>query len=88
MILRYLKGTPHLGLVFDRNRSTSLDVIGYVDSDYGGDLDGRRSLSGYIFTVCGCSISWKSSLQSNVAVSTTQVEYISATEGVKEAIWL
>lgn len=87
-IFRYLKGTSDIGLVFDRKMATTNDVIGYVDSDYGGDLDRRRSLSGYIFTLCNSAISWKATLQSIAALSTTEAEYISATEGVKEAIWL
>ncbi|CAL0304779.1 unnamed protein product [Lupinus luteus] len=44
-IFRYLKGTSGIGLVFDRNKATTDDVVGYVDSDYGGDIDRRRSLS-------------------------------------------
>lgn len=87
-ILRYLKGTSDLGLIFDTSKASSEIIIGYVDSDYGGDLDHRKSLSSYIFTVCGCAVSWKSSLQSVAALSTTEAEYIAATEGVKEAIWL
>jgi hypothetical protein len=87
-IFRYLKGTSGIGLVFDRRQATTDDVVGYVDSDYGGDLDRRRSLSGYIFTLCNSAISWKATLQSIAALSTTEAEYISATEGVKEAIWL
>jgi len=51
-IFRYLKGTSGIGLVFDRKMATTNDVVGYVDSDYGGDLDRRRSLSSYIFTLC------------------------------------
>lgn len=87
-IFRYLKGSSDLGLVFDRSKATSHDVVGFVDSDYGGDLDRRRSLSGYIFNLCSSAISWKSSLQSIAALSTTEAEYIAATEGVKEATWL
>ena len=85
-IFRYLKGTSDIGLVFDK--TTTNDVVGFVDSDYGGDLDRRRSLSGYIFTLCNGAISWKATLQSIAALSTTEAEYIAATEGVKEARWL
>ncbi|CAH9096877.1 unnamed protein product [Cuscuta epithymum] len=87
-ILRYLKGASSLGLVFNRNASVSTDIVGFVDSDYGGDLDRRRSLSSYIFTLCNCAISWKATLQSIATLSTTEAEYIAATEGVKEATWL
>ncbi|KAE9617992.1 putative RNA-directed DNA polymerase [Lupinus albus] len=44
-IFRYLKGTSDIGLVFDRSKATPNDVVGYVDSDYAGDNDRRRSLS-------------------------------------------
>ena len=60
-ILRYVKGTVDKGLVFDRNKASTCDVIGFVDSDYAGDLDRRRSISGYIFTMCTSVISWKAS---------------------------
>jgi hypothetical protein len=87
-ILRYLKGTTDFGLLFDKNSVKTNDVIGFVDSDYAGDLDKRRSISGYIFSLCGSAVSWKASLQSVVALSTTEAEYVASTEGVKEAIWM
>jgi len=85
-VFRYLKGTTHIGLVFDNNKVSHNNIIGYVDSDYVGDLDKQRSLSGYIFTLCNSAINWKASLQSIVALSTTEAEYLSLIEGVKEAI--
>ncbi|KAE8654946.1 hypothetical protein F3Y22_tig00117034pilonHSYRG00285 [Hibiscus syriacus] len=45
-------------------------VVGYVDSDYAGDLDKRRSTTGYLFTLAKAPVSWKSTLQSTVALST------------------
>ncbi|KAH9753276.1 hypothetical protein KPL71_015010 [Citrus sinensis] len=56
--------------------------------DYAVDKDRRRSITGFMFTMYGGAISWKSSLQSVVALSTTEAEYIALTEAVKEAIWL
>nr|GEV94323.1 retrotransposon protein, putative, Ty1-copia subclass [Tanacetum cinerariifolium] len=87
-ILRYLKGTSNIGLSFEKGRASPNGVVGYVDSDYAGDLDARKSLSSYIFSHCGSAISWYSFLQAITALSTTEAEYISSTEGVKEAIWL
>jgi hypothetical protein len=84
----YLRGTIDVGLVYDRGNGISSSVIGYVDSDYAGDLDKRRSLTGFVFTLSGCAISWKATLQSIVLLSTTEAEYMAATEAVKEAIWL
>ncbi|KAG8488507.1 hypothetical protein CXB51_016436 [Gossypium anomalum] len=63
-------------------------VIGYVDTDFAGDLDRRRSLTGYVFTIRGCVISWKATLQTTVALSTTEVEYMAITEACQEAILL
>ena len=70
---------------FERNDSV---LSGYVDSDFTGDLDRRRSLTGYIFSIGGCAVSWKATLQPTVALSTTEAEFMAATEAVKEAMWL
>ena len=56
--------------------------------DYVGDLDKRRSTSGYIFTLGSGPISWKAMLQDIVALSITKAEYFAAMEGAKEAVWL
>ncbi|KAG8497073.1 hypothetical protein CXB51_008352 [Gossypium anomalum] len=61
---------------------------GYVDADFTRDPDRRRSLTGYVFTIGGCAISWKVTLQTTVALSTTEAEYMAITEACKEAIWL
>nr|GEV86095.1 retrovirus-related Pol polyprotein from transposon TNT 1-94 [Tanacetum cinerariifolium] len=87
-MLRYLKWTSNIGLSFEKGCASPNEVVGYVDSDYAGDLNARKSLSSYIFSHCSSAISWYSSLQAIIALSTTKAEYISYTEGVKEAIWL
>ena len=84
-IFRFLQGTKNTCLHFGKSTG---DVIGYVDSDFAGDLDKRRSLTGYLFTFGGTAISWKASLQSTTALSTTEAEYMAITEAVKEGIWL
>ncbi|KAK9180633.1 hypothetical protein WN944_023766 [Citrus x changshan-huyou] len=70
------------------SRSTEVNVEGYMDADYTGDLNKRRSLTGYLFTLSNCTINWKASLQSVVALSTTEADYTAAAEAFKEAIWL
>ena len=84
-IMRYLRGSSSVCLQFGRTRD---GIAGYVDSDYAGDLDKRRSLIGYVFTIGGCAISWKAILQSTVALLTTEVEYMAVTETYKETLWL
>jgi hypothetical protein len=65
-----------------------LDVHGFVDVDWAGDLDHRISTSGYVFTLFGGAISWMSKKQVVVALSTTKVEYMEATHASKEVVWL
>jgi hypothetical protein len=60
-------------------------VEGFVDSDYGKDLDKGRSITGYVFKVMGNVVSWKARLQ---ALSSTETEYVALTEAVKEALWM
>uniref|UniRef100_A0A3Q7EZJ0 Reverse transcriptase Ty1/copia-type domain-containing protein n=1 Tax=Solanum lycopersicum TaxID=4081 RepID=A0A3Q7EZJ0_SOLLC len=63
-------------------------VTGYSDSDYAGDVDTRRSMTGYVFTLGGSVVSWKATLQPTVTLSTTEAEYMVLTEAAKEGIWL
>jgi hypothetical protein len=84
-IFRFLRGTADHFLQFGR---TTKGLIRYVDSDYADDLDKRRSLAGYVFTVGSCAMSWKAVLQPVVALSTTEAEYMAIAEACKELIWL
>ena len=87
-IIRYLKGTLEVGLVYGGEDKSGHTLIDYVDADFAGDLDKRRSQTGYLFTLEGCTVSWKVTLQNVVALSTTEAEYTAAAEALKEAIWL
>jgi hypothetical protein len=75
-------------LVYDRGSGIGFSVIGYVDLDYSGDLDKRRFLTGYVFILLGCATSWKATLQSTVALSITEAEYMVAAKAMEVAIWL
>ena len=87
-ILRYLQGTSTVGLLFDAHSEDAQVLLGYVDSDYGGDLDERKSTSGYTFTLAGGCVSWRSTKQKCISQSSTEAEYVAAAEAAKEAIWL
>ncbi|XP_048490429.1 secreted RxLR effector protein 161-like [Beta vulgaris subsp. vulgaris] len=85
-IFRYLKGTADVGLIYGND--TECLVTGYSDSDYAGDIDTRRSMTGYVYTLGGSVVSWKATLQSSVTLSTTEAEYMALTAAAKEGIWL
>jgi len=72
-VLWYIKGTIDVRLVFEKDSIGKQECIGYIDSDYAGDLDKRRSTIGYVFTLSKAPVSWCSILQSNVALSTTEL---------------
>jgi hypothetical protein len=84
-ILRYIKGTSDVALCYGGSEFT---VRGYVDSDFAGDLEKRKSTTGYVFIIAGGAVSWVSKLQTVVALSTTEAEYMAATQACKEAIWM
>nr|GEV11038.1 retrovirus-related Pol polyprotein from transposon TNT 1-94 [Tanacetum cinerariifolium] len=67
---------------------SDLIVKGLVDSDYAGDLEGSISTTGYVFTFFGGIVSRVSKLQSIVAMSTTEAEYVAVAQASKEVVWL
>jgi hypothetical protein len=86
-LLRYLKGTIDMGLNFPSDNGQQ-GVRVYTDADFGGELDKRRSTSGMIACLHGGAVLWGSKLQSVVATSTAEAEYIAAAYAAKEALWL
>ncbi|XP_047949664.1 secreted RxLR effector protein 161-like [Salvia hispanica] len=88
-LMRYMKGASDIGILFDGANEVCGDaLVGWSDSDFAGNIDTRRSQSGYVFTLYGAAVSWKSSLQSVVALSTTEAEFMALTAAVKESYWL
>ncbi len=63
-------------------------MVGFSDSDWAGDIESRRSVSGYMFQLCGAPISWKSKKQTSVALSTAEAEYMALSSAAQEAVWL
>ncbi|XP_042059574.1 secreted RxLR effector protein 161-like [Salvia splendens] len=79
----------NVGILFKGDDEVKGDaLVGYCDSDYVENIDSRKSHSGYIFTMYGAAVSWKSSLQSVAALPTTKAEYMALTAAVKESFWL
>ncbi|GJZ30517.1 putative RNA-directed DNA polymerase [Tanacetum coccineum] len=84
-IFRYLRGTSKLGITFGNGKPM---LVGFTDSDMAGNKDNMKSTSGYLMTFAGGAVSWQSRLQKCVALSTTEAEYMAATEACKELLWL
>ena len=84
-ILKYLKTTQDMSIVFSGFNKGEL--IGFADANWAGDLDTRRSTTGYVFFLNGSAISWNSKLQPTVATSSTEAEYMGLYSTTQEAIW-
>jgi hypothetical protein len=84
-VLSYLPRTAESGIVFGGSK---LKLRGYCDANYAGDINTRRSTSGYVFMIEEGAVSWASKLQPTVAFSTVEAEYMSAAFATKEALWL
>ena len=85
-VMRYLKGTIDLGLYYGRDNDYNL--YGYTDSNWARSAANRKSTLGRFYCLGSTMISWFSKKQSNVALSTTEAEYIAAYSASWEAIWL
>ena len=68
-------------------RGSGLDLTAYGDADYAGKYDDRRSVSGTVITLGGAAVSWASSTQACVTLSTAEAEYVALGERVKEALF-
>ena len=85
-ILKYLQKTRDWWLVFGGEQE--LVMRGYSDAGFESDPDDYKSQTGYVFTINEGVVNWKSCKQSTLADSTTESEYIAASEASKEAVWL
>ena len=83
-IWQYIKTTKNRGILY--KSSNIPELVGYVDSDWGGDYTTRKSTTGYIFLLGNSSISWSSKLQKSVAISSYEIEYMTLKEASKELI--
>lgn len=92
-LLRYLRGTIDYKLTYSGSPTSPANIrsfptiSGFCDADWGSDLNDRRSITGYVFTLAGGAISWQSKKQPTVALSSVEAEYMASTQATKEALW-
>ena len=77
-VLRYLAGTQDLGITYHRDSGFKNQLYAFADADHAGDVEGRKSVSGYVVMLNGGAISWQSSRQAVVALSSAEAEYYAA----------
>lgn len=87
-ILSYVAGTMDCGIEYRGSENDEITLEGYSDSDYAGDVETRRSTTGYVFQVAGGPVTWASQRQKLVTLSTTEAEYVAASITAREAVWL
>ncbi|KAJ9542359.1 hypothetical protein OSB04_028865 [Centaurea solstitialis] len=85
-IFKYLKGQPRLGLWYPND--SSFDLVAYTDCDYGGANLDRKSTSGGCQFLGGRLVSWQCKKQTTVSQSTTEAEYIDASQCCSQVLWI
>jgi hypothetical protein len=85
-ILRYLQGTTNFGILYKRDGMDELRA--FTDSDYAGDVEDRKSTSGYVFLMSSGAVSWLSKKQPIVTLSTTEAEFVAAAGCASQAVWM
>ena len=86
-LLRYLKGIPEMGVVFSAQPG-SLALVGHSDSNFTTPSSAGKSVSGYVFSLGSGVVSYRSKLQSTVAKSTAEAEYVALGLATAEALYL
>lgn len=86
-ILRYIQGTPDLGLMYVKGNNDREPLIAYADADWGNSED-RKSTTGYLYKLFGNIVCWATRRQTTVAQSSTEAEFITLAMYVTEWLWL
>ncbi|GKB77702.1 hypothetical protein Tco_0944597 [Tanacetum coccineum] len=87
-ILKYLRNTKDMFLIYGGDIKQKLRVSCYTDAGYLTDADDLKSQTGYVFILNGGVVDWKSTKQSIFATSSVEAEYIAAYDASKEAVWV
>lgn len=86
-VLRYIKTTRTHGLVLGGHKGRPT-LEAWTDADWAGDVDTRRSTTGYIIKFYGSTVSWGTTKQKSVALSTSEAEYMALADTLKDVKWL
>jgi hypothetical protein len=84
-ILRYLNTTINFKLVY---KKIGKNLEGFADADWAGNVDDRKSYTGFTFKLANAAVVWESRKQPTVALSSTEAEYMSLSSASRDAIYL
>lgn len=84
-ILRYLKKTADYKLCY---KKTGKPIECFVDADWAGDANDRKSFSGYVFVIANCVFAWSARKQNVVSLSSTEAEYVAISAAATEAVYV
>jgi len=87
-VLQYLLDTCRESITYTRGSRNKNELWVWVDVDWAGDTDTRRSHTDYILMMHGRPISWKSRCQDNVSLSTSEAEFVAASQAGQDALYL
>lgn len=87
-VLKYLKSTKNYVLKYQKSGNFDLNISAYADADFAYNINDRKSISGFLLSLNGILISWKSKKQATVALSSCEAEYVSLTNCVTECIFI
>ena len=85
-IIRYINETPNYGLWYSKDSNACL--VGYLDADWAGNVDDRKSTSGGCFYLGNNLVSWMSKKQNSVSLSTVEAKYIAAENCCTQLLWM
>ncbi|KAF0710761.1 hypothetical protein AaE_012391 [Aphanomyces astaci] len=87
-VLRYIKATPYVGITYQsKGTDNKATLLGCGDASW-ADKPDRKSTSGFVWMLLGGPVSWKSSRQKIIALSTCEAEYVAAAEATNEMLWI
>lgn len=86
-VLRHLRGTADYKLLYQRRNSTG-KLEAFADADWGNDPNDRRSVSGFVVQLHGCTVIWATKKQGSVALSTTEAELMALCQASCEVVWV
>jgi hypothetical protein len=87
-VLQYIKATLHYKIMSGGDHFKDLKPIGWVDDDYGGDINSRKLCAGYVFIQAGRPTAWSAQYQPTVALSTTEAKYMAVSHATKQILWM